>query len=105
MHPLQVLAVLHSHYRRLLRVDDPSITGEKDAHAALGGKGSPYGSKKAWQQATSLGTDGLRAAYDLLARADLDIKGESGADPQTVIELLVARLTGLSRSRPGARRR
>lgn len=101
MHPLQVLALLHTHYRRLLRVDDPTITGEKDAHAALGGKGSPYGSKKAWQQARSLGHDGITRAFDLLARADLDCKGASGATPDTVVELLVARLAGLSRAASG----
>lgn len=105
MHPLQVLALLHNHYRRMLRLDDPTIRGEADAHAALGGKGSPYGAKKAWQQADRLGHDGITRAFDLLARADLDCKGASGAPPETIVELLVARLAGLSRAAGRSRAR
>ena len=42
MHPLQVLGLLSSRYRKLLTLDDPAIATTKDAHAALGGKGSRW---------------------------------------------------------------
>ena len=35
-HPLQVMAMLHKHYQRMLRLDDPSIGGEQGAVEALG---------------------------------------------------------------------
>jgi DNA polymerase-3 subunit delta len=102
MHPLQVIGLLHSRYRKLLRLDDPGIATVDDAHAALGGKGSTFPARKALEASRSLGTDGLRRAIDYLHQADLDLKGASGLPAETVIELLVARLTGLSgRSRQG----
>lgn len=104
MHPLQVLGLLTARYRRLLRLDDPAITTEAQAHAALGGKGSTFPAKKALEAVRGLGSDGLRRAVDLLHRADLDLKGASALDPQASIEVLVARLADLSaRSRGGGR--
>ena len=96
MHPLQVMGLLHSRYKKLLRLDDPGIATVDQAHAALGGKGSSFPAKKGLEAARALGTDGLRRAIDLLHQADLDLKGASGLPPETVIEVLVARLTGLS---------
>ncbi len=107
MHPLQVLGLLQSRYRRLLRLDDPSIHTTKDAHAALGGKGSTYPAQKALEASSALGTDGLRRAIDSLHQADLDLKGASAMPEDAVLEVLVARLAALhsrSRSRTGARR-
>jgi DNA polymerase-3 subunit delta len=107
MHPLQVLGLLQSRYRRLLRLDDPSIHTTKDAHAALGGKGSTYPAQKALEATNALGTDGLRRAIDSLHQADLDLKGASAMPEDAVLEVLVARLAALhsrSRSRTGSRR-
>jgi DNA polymerase-3 subunit delta len=113
MHPLQVMGLLHSRARRLLRLDDPGIRSTDDAHAALGGKGSTYPARKALEASRGLGTEGLRRAVDLLHQADLDLKGQTGLPAETVIEVLVARLAGLSarsrrgrpeRSRRGSRR-
>ncbi|MGZ8762598.1 MAG: DNA polymerase III subunit delta [Acidimicrobiia bacterium] len=107
MHPLQVMGLLHSRYKKLLRLDDPGITTVDQAHAALGGKGSTFPTKKALEATRALGSDGLRRAIDLLHQADLDLKGSSGLPPETVIEVLVARLTGLfgrSRRSSGSRR-
>lgn len=106
MHPLQVINLLHGRYRKLLRLDDPGIATVDQAHAALGGKGSSFPAKKGLEVTRSLGTDGLRKAIDLLHQADLDLKGSSALPPGTVIEVLVARLTGLAgRSRRGSRGR
>jgi DNA polymerase-3 subunit delta len=107
MHPLQVLGLLQSRYRKLLRVDDPAVRTTKDAHAALGGKGSTYPAQKALEATRALGTDGLRRAIDSLHRADLDLKGASAMPEDAVLEVLVARLAALhsrSRGRTGARR-
>jgi DNA polymerase III subunit delta len=107
MHPLQILGLLQSRYRKLLRVDDPAIRTTKDAHAALGGKGSTFPAQKALEASTALGSDGLRKAIDSLHHADLDLKGASAMPENAVIEVLVARLAALhsrSRARTGARR-
>lgn len=99
LHPLQVLATLQGHYGRMLRLDGAPVTGEKDAAAALGIKGSTYPAKKALAGARRLGHDGVAQAIALLARADLDLKGKSGLDGRTVLEVLVARLSRLGRRR------
>jgi len=100
MHPLQVMGVLTGHYRRVLRLDDPDIRGENDAVAALGGKVKPFPAKKALGQARSLGTDGIRQAFDALAQADLDLKGARGIPEDAVMEVLVVRLSRLAGGRP-----
>jgi DNA polymerase III subunit delta len=109
-HPLQVMAVLHKHYQRMLRLDDPSIGGEQGAVEALGGKVKPYPAGLALRQSRLLGGDGLRRAYALLAKADVDLRGATALPEDAVLEVLVARLAGLSRragagSRPSSHRR
>lgn len=103
MHPLQILGMITARFRRLLILDDPKISTEKQAHEALGGKGSSYPAKKGLEVVQGLGSDGLRKAFDLLHQADLDLKGASALGAEGVIEILVARLTGLcSRGRGGS---
>lgn len=97
MHPLQVMAILHNHFRRVLRLDDPSVQGEADAVEALGGKVKAYPAKLAWQRAQRLGTDGIRRAFDLLADADVALRGGSGAPDDAVLEVLVTRLAMLAK--------
>jgi DNA polymerase III subunit delta len=95
MHPLQVVGLLHSQYRKLLSLDDPgTVRTAEDAAAILGG--NPRAAQFRLRQARSLGTDGLRQAFDLLAQADLDLKGERAIPEQVVIEVLVARLAQLN---------
>ena len=94
--PLQVMGFLHGHYRRLLRLDDPHIRTNDEAAAALGGRGNPRSAGFRLRQARALGTDGLRQAFDHLARADLDLKGERAIPPDTVMSVLVARLAALT---------
>jgi DNA polymerase III subunit delta len=108
LHPMQVMASLVPHYQRMLKLDDPAINTEQDAVTALGGKVKPYPARRALESAQRHGTDGLREALGDLARAELDLRGATGAGDQTVIEVLVARLASLSRRRGGpvgARRR
>jgi DNA polymerase-3 subunit delta len=101
MHPLQITAMLHSHYRKLLRLDDPAVRTNEDAAAAIGGRTTPRAAGFRLRQARALGIDGLQRAFDLLAHADLDLKGARAIPEDAVIELLVARLAALA---PGRRR-
>jgi DNA polymerase-3 subunit delta len=96
-HPLQVMVLLHRHYQRILRLDDPEVGSEADAVAALGGKVKSYPAGLALRQSRSLGLAGIRAAYEALAQADLDLRGASAAPEDAVLEVLVARLAGISR--------
>ena len=103
IHPLQIMGMLHTHYRRLLRLDDPTISSNDDAAAALGGRMKAQAAGFRLRQARALGTDGIRQAFDHLARADLDLKGERAIPEDAVMEVLVARLAGLT-ARSGRRR-
>jgi DNA polymerase-3 subunit delta len=94
-HPLQLMAILHAHYVRLARLDGANATSEAQAAEVLGIKGFP--AKKALTQYRRLGGDGVRRAIDLLAGADLDLRGRRDLDPDVVMEILVARLSRLRR--------
>ena len=96
LHPMQVMASLVFHYQRLLRLDDPSITTKEQAAEVLGMK-SAGGARFPLEAARRLGSDGLREALGLLAQAELDLRGQSGLDERTAIDVLVARLAALSR--------
>jgi DNA polymerase III subunit delta len=104
MHPLQVMGLLNGYYRRILRLDDPSLRTPADAVAALGGRVKEYPARKALDQARALGAGGIRQAFDALFQADLDLKGARGIPEQAVMEVLVVRLTRLA-ARSGGRRR
>jgi DNA polymerase-3 subunit delta len=95
MHALQVLGLLHGHYRRLLRLDDPAISSAEEAAAALGGRANPNSARFRLRQARALGSDGIREAFGHLARADLDLKGRRAIPQDVVMEVLVARLARL----------
>jgi DNA polymerase III delta subunit len=96
VHPLVVMAMLVGHYQRFLRLDDPSIVTNEQAAEALGMR-SAAGARFPLQAARKLGSNGLREAMGYLAEAELDLRGNSGVDERTVIEVLVARLAHLHR--------
>jgi DNA polymerase-3 subunit delta len=96
LHPMQVMATLSFHYQRLLRLDDPAIVTKEHAAEALNMK-SAGGARFPLDAARRLGTDGLREATRLLANAELDLRGASGLDERTVMDVLIARLAALSR--------
>ncbi len=97
-HPLQIMAILHNHYGRLARLDGVDASSETAAAAAMGIKPG-FPAKKALGNYRRLGGGGIQRAVQLLARADLDLRGDTDLDAETVMEVLVARL-----SRLGARR-
>lgn len=96
-HPLAILATLQTHYGRMLQLDGAPVGGEKEAAALLGIKGSTFPVKKAMQQGRSMGTEQVRSAIGLIADADIDLRGATAIEPQAVMEVLVARLTRISR--------
>lgn len=98
-HPLQVMATLHSHYARMLRLDGTDVRSEKEAAALLGMRGSTFPAKKAMAQARALGPGGIRRAITWLADADLDLRGAQAWPDELVMEVLVARLARASRGR------
>ncbi len=98
-HPLVVLATLHTHMARILRLDGSGITTEEEAAAVLGMTGSTFRAGKALRQARRLGHDGVVAAVGLLADADLALKGAVDWPGELVLEVLVARLSRLATRR------
>ncbi len=103
-HPLVVMASLHTHYARMLRLDGaPDVTDEKSAAAALVMTGSTFPAKKALLQARRLGGAAIARAIILLADADLALKGTIDWSGDLVLEVLVARLCRLRPSTPAAR--
>ena len=96
-HPLQVMAILQGHYGKLATLDGRNLRTEADAAAALGIKPG-YPARKAMEQARRLGGTSIRRAIDLLAAADLDLRGRRDLDSSLVIEILVARLSRLART-------
>ena len=95
-HPLQIMAIMHSHYSSIAKLDGADARSEQDAMAATGIK-SPYPAKKALANYRRLGPASTRRAIELLAQADLDLRGAKDLDPELVMEVLVARLSKLRR--------
>jgi DNA polymerase-3 subunit delta len=96
-HPFQVLATLHSHFARILRLDGADVANESQAAELLGIKGSTFPAKKALGQARKLGHDRIVRIIDLLAEADLDLRGGKAWPDHLVLEVLVARIATMSR--------
>ncbi len=103
-HPLQVLATLHRHYQAMLRLDGSGVTTPDEAAARLGMRSS-YPARKALEQGRRLGPAGISRAVTLLAEADLDVRGRSALPSETVLEVLVGRLSRLGASRESTTRR
>lgn len=96
-HPLQVLATLHNHYQRALRLDGSSATNEKTAAGVLQMSGQTFPARKALALSQKLGREKLTRVIGLLSDADLSLRGSSAIPPHTVVTVLVARLARLSR--------
>lgn len=97
-HPLQVLAILHNHYAKLARLDGADARSEQEAATAMGIKPG-FPAKKALGTYRDLGGPAVGRAVQLLARADRDLHGETGLDADTVLDVLVARLSRLRAAR------
>jgi DNA polymerase-3 subunit delta len=95
-HPLVILASLHNHYTRILRLEGSGAADEKAAAQMLGITGSTFPARKALSQARRLGHDAVARAITLLAGADLALKGAIEWPDGLVLEVLVARLSRLA---------
>jgi len=102
-HPLALMAVLQSHYQRMLRLDGADVADERSAAALLGLKGSTFPARKALDQLRRLGSTGVARAVLLLADADLDLRGRRDLPAELVMEILVARLSALAPRGAGPR--
>lgn len=103
-HPLQIMAILHTHYSRLLRLDGADARDENTAAALLNTKPG-YQVRKAMDLSRSLGSGPVHRAVQLLAQADLDLRGYRDWPESLVMEVLVARLSRLGGSEPARGRR
>lgn len=93
-HPLQLMAQLHNHYSRIARLDGHDPRSEADVERVTGQKGYP--AKKALATYRSLGRPGLLRVFELLAKADSDLRGGSGLDEDVVMDVLIARLSRIA---------
>jgi DNA polymerase III subunit delta len=96
-HPLEVMSLLHRHYRQMLRLDGAGANSPEEAAELLGIK-SAFPAKKALAQSRRLGSARIGRAIQLLAEADLDARGATGLSGEAVFEVLVARLSRLVRT-------
>jgi DNA polymerase III delta subunit len=88
----------------MLMLDDDHISGESEAAQILGT--APFLARKSLDQSRRLGSARIAAAINLVAAADLNVKGGTGLSPEMVAEILVARLARQTRpARSGAGRR
>lgn len=97
-HPMQVMATLHTHFQRILRLEGAVVRGEKEAAAVLGLKGSTFPAKKALAQSRKLGHERVAESMALLSRTDLELKGTLDWPPQLSMEILVARLARIAKT-------
>ncbi|MDQ3980631.1 MAG: DNA polymerase III subunit delta [Actinomycetota bacterium] len=105
-HPLVILASLHTHFARMLRLEGAAeATDERAAATLLGLTGSTFPARKALQQSRRLGYAGISRAIRLLSDADLALKGTMEWPPDLVLEILVARLAEDGRRARAAPRR
>ena len=93
-HPLQIMAILHTHYVKLARLDGVDARSEREAAEAMGIKPG-FPARKALGNYQRLGGGGVKRAIGLLAAADLDLRGATDLDSEMVMEVLVARLSRL----------
>ena len=101
--PMQVMATLHGHFGNMLALDGDDVASERDAAAVLGT--APFVAKKALEQSRRLGGAKIAEAINLIAKADLDVRGASGLEAELVVEILVARLARQTRPRQASRPR
>ena len=101
---VEVVFSLHRHYANMLALDGAMVSSGDEA-AQLLGVNSAFVGKKALEQSRRLGSARIGHAIELLAAADLDVKGATGLPPELVVEILVARLSRQTRQRSSASHR
>jgi DNA polymerase-3 subunit delta len=103
-HPLQIMSLLHNHYVRLMRLDGPDVRSSQDAMSLIGSK-SDFQARKYLDTYRRMGSRNVAASVQLLARADVDLRGGKDLEDELVMEIVVARLSRLSGSAVTSKRR
>ena len=98
-HPLQLMVTLQSHVERILRLHGSGAGTEQQAAEVLGLKGSTFPARKALTRARALGGPRIGRAIELVAQADVDLRGASSWPGEQVLEVLVVRLARLNAGR------
>ena len=93
-HQMQILGFLSNHYFRILQLSGRSGVTSEEAANLLGDK-SAYRAKKTLSESNRLGPEKSKRAIQLLAEADVNLRGGTGVPAETVMEVLVARLSSL----------
>lgn len=94
-HPLQLMATLQNHYEAMLKLDGTDCRTEAQAAEILGMK--PFPAKKVLGASRKVGSEGVRQAIRLLAKADVDLRGFTAVPAEATMEVLVGRLAALAR--------
>ena len=94
-HPLVVLVSLQNHVEKWLGLHGSGAANEQQAAEILGLKGSTFPAKKALTRQRTLGGSRIGRAAELIAQADIDLKGASAWPGELVLEVLVVRLARL----------
>ena len=93
-HPLQVMSLLHGHYTKLMKLDGPDVRSTQDAMSLIGSK-SDFQAKKYLSTYQRMGSRNISSAVQLLARADIDLRGGKDLEEELTMEILIARLCRL----------
>lgn len=91
--PMAVLSLLGNRYAQMMKLDGRGVRTAADAASILGMK--EYPARKVLEQYQRLGGSGVAQAIELIATADVDMRGGKDWDSLWVVEVLVARLTRL----------
>lgn len=103
-HPLQVMSLLHNHYVRLLKLDGPDVRDVQQAMTLIGSK-SEFQGRKYLELYRRVGSSGVSGAIQLLARADIDLRGGKDLPEELTMEILVARLSKMGSPTPRSSRK
>jgi DNA polymerase-3 subunit delta len=98
LHPLQLMATLQGWVGRLMRLDGSGASSEKQAAEILGMKGSTFPARKALDTARRFRHDGIVRAVQLVADADIALRGGQAWPDELVMEVLVSRLARLAKA-------
>jgi len=97
-HPFQLMALLHNHYTKAMRLDGSGASDPARAMALIGSR-SDYQGRKYLELTRAMGPKKIFEAINLLARADRALRGGTGLEDEIVLEVLVARLSRMMPAR------
>jgi DNA polymerase III delta subunit len=77
-----------------MKLDGPDVRSTQDAMTLIGSK-SDFQAKKYLSTYQRMGARNISAAVQLLARADIDLRGGKDLEEELTMEILIARLCRL----------